>query len=371
MKVPLLRALAIAWLAGAARLESAAPAELQGPKLILQQEEYDFGTIAVGATGKHAFTLGNAGTQPLTLARARTTCGCCTCVCTVRLPEGEAVGPGKSAAVTLEWLSKLYTGAFRQSATLTTNDPARPEVTLRVAGRFVTAVRAVPSDLVFSQVLADRPATGEVRLYGYTPEPLKVTEWKLADSATAPYFDVAVEPLAPDQLREEPGAQSGVRLRATVKPGLPAGLFRQRLLVATNSKLAPTLEIPITGAVRGDLSIVGRGWDDQRGRLSMGAVSRRTGGAQTLRLVVRGPHAKQVAFHVARVVPEWLAADLGTTTPLGEAASQTPLTIRIPPGRPAPSGPGSGQEEAGRVVLKSSHPTLPELEILVFFTLEP
>ena len=110
------------------------PAELSAPRVAVDQEKHSFGKADVGVTGRHQFVFTNAGNEPLVLARGKSTCGCCTCVCAVRLPEC-AIAPGQSAKVTLEWRSKLYVGLFRQSATIVTNDPHRREVTLLVTGR--------------------------------------------------------------------------------------------------------------------------------------------------------------------------------------------------------------------------------------------
>ena len=131
-----------------------------GPRVAVDQEEHDFGKSDVGVTGRHTFIFTNTGDEPLVLTRGKSTCGCCTCVCTMRLPAG-AVAPGQSANVTLEWKSKLYVGPFRQTATIVTNDAGRREVTLSISGRFAGPVGVVPSQLVFDSVRSGQAATSE------------------------------------------------------------------------------------------------------------------------------------------------------------------------------------------------------------------
>ena len=99
-----------------------APADRSGPKVSVDKEQHDFGKSDGGVGGHHAFVFTNTGDEPLVLTRGKSTCGCCTCVCTVRLPDA-AVAPGESADVTLEWQSKLFVGSFRQTAAILTNDP--------------------------------------------------------------------------------------------------------------------------------------------------------------------------------------------------------------------------------------------------------
>ena len=128
---------------GPSTLPAEPPAQL-GPRLVLVQEDYDFGRMETNNSGRHEFIVTNAGEQPLTLEQGKRFCGCCTCVCTTQLPEGGTIPPGESAAVILQWSIKRFTGAFYQTSTLLTNDRDRPEVTLGISGRITPTVRAVP-----------------------------------------------------------------------------------------------------------------------------------------------------------------------------------------------------------------------------------
>lgn len=346
-------------------------ADVPGPKIVVDRLEHDFGVLDVGVTGKHDFTITNAGTQPLVLRRGKSSCGCCTCVCAVRLPDGETVAPGQSAKVRLEWTSKLYTGFFRQTETLLTNDPKQPEVTLLVFGRFGAPVRADPAEMVFSRVPLGQPAASDLLLYGYVDAPLTITGWELSDKSTAANFAVALQPLTADELREEAGARSGFRAKVTVKPGLPAGTFRQRLVLRTNLAAVPAVEIPVQGEIASDLTVVGRGWDERTGVLTLGTIDGHQGGTATLIIVAQGPHAKDVRLSLAQASPAWLGVELGPTTSSQDGSTRrTALTLRIPPRSEAAMHLGSGQGELGRVVLRTNHPQTPELRILVKFVVQ-
>jgi hypothetical protein len=363
--------LAVAVAAECAEPNSHAPltpaAERAGARVVVEREEHDFGAIDVEVTGRHDFVFTNAGDRPLVLTRGRSTCGCCTCVCAVRLPEGR-IAPGMSASVTLEWTSKLYVGPFRQTATIGTNDPNRPEVTLHVAGRFKGPVGVVPSLVRLSGISPGESVTTEVRLINYMSEPLEIVGFELADPTTAEHFDVAWERLAAERLRDDAEARGGYLVRITLKPGLPVGSFRQRILLETHSATVPTVEIPIEGTVASDVFVAGRGWNAQTGTLSMGTVNRRRGAEWTLLVVVRGPHAADVKLEPVEVVPQVLDVSLGPTIHTSsKALSRTRLTIRIPSGSEPAVHLGSGHGEPGRIVLKSNHPQVPELRMRVRF----
>jgi hypothetical protein len=302
-------AILIAELSGA----PAVPAEPAAAKVVVDQTEHQFGAIDVGVTGRHAFAFTNAGSRPLVLTKGRTTCGCCTCVCAVRLPAGP-IAPGESADVTLEWTSNLYVGPFRQTATIGTNDPDRPEVPLVVAGRFKGPVGVVPSRLRLSRVAEGEPTVAEVRLYNYLDEPLELVGWELADPAGAEHFEVTWERMPDEQARRDTEARGGYRLRITIKPGMPPGAFRERIVLKTNAEAAPKVELPIEGLVAGDVSIVGFGWNAQAGVLSIGRVNRPQGAERSLVVIARGPHAKDIKIEPAEIVPELLKVEIGKTT---------------------------------------------------------
>jgi hypothetical protein len=341
------------------------------PRVLVDKDEHDFGPFEVGVTGRHEFVLTNAGDGPLALSQSKSTCGCCTCVCTTQLPDPATIAPGKTGKLTMTWVSKMYKGPFRASVTLSTNDPERPEVTLRVAGRFGSSVQAVPPDLVLTRVATDRPTTGEFRLFAYLDQPLKIAAWHWADAATAKHFEAAFAPLTAEQLREEHGAKSGYRVRVSVQPGLPAGTIGQQLIVKTGFPSVPTVTIPVKGLAVGDVSIDARGWDAQRSILSVGVVASRQGGEWPLTIVVRGAHAKDAKIGPVWVSPEWLQVELGNSVQdAGGRLSQTRLIVRIPPATSPASYLGPEQSDLGRIVVGTSHPDVPRLQILLRFAVE-
>ena len=342
-----------------------------GPKVVVRQEDYDFGRMETDNARDREFVFANAGDQPLTVEQGKSFCGCCTCVCETQLPDGGKIAPGQSAAVTLRWTIKRFTGAFYQTSTILTNDPDRPEVTLGVSGRITPTVGVVPWQLAFSRVSAGQEATGEVCLYGYGSEPLRITNCRMSDPSSSQYFQTAIVPLPADQVAAEEDARSGLLLRVTLKSGLPLGPFRQQIVLSTNLDSAPTVEVPVEGTIADDISVVGPGWDGRRGLLEFPAVAGSDGAQMRLMLLVRGPHRKQVEFKPVRIVPECVEVDLGKTTATNNGALiQTPLTIRIPAGSPPGNYLGPPQGEVGQIIIDTNHPQQPQLQILVSFAVK-
>jgi len=338
---------------------------------VLDEEQYQFGKMETNATLRHDFVLHNRGDRPLVLARGKNSCGCCMCVCDAELPERGQIAPGRSGKVTLQFSVKQYTGDYQQTETLTTNDPARPEVTLRLAGRITPTVRVVPTQLVFSRLAAGEPAAGEVRLFGYRTQPLEITGRELSDPTKAEFFQIDCRPMPADQVAQEADAQSGCLVRVAVKPSLAAGPFRQQIVLRTNVDSAATVEIPVVGLVGSEVDVAGFGWDNETGVLTLGTIASAKGTERRLQVVVRGPHAKEVKLKPVRVSPDLLQVEMGEAQPLGAGGvMRIPLTVRIPPGNRVANHLGSKADELGQIVLETGHPKQPELRILVRFAIK-
>jgi hypothetical protein len=225
--------------------------------------------------------------------------------------------------------------------------------------------------LVFSQVSTTEASSAEARLLDYLEEPLKISHYDYSNPATARYFAVAVKPLAAKQLKADLSARSGMLIAVTVKPGLPEGPFRQKIIFHTNVVSSPTLTLPLQGMVGGEIAVVGRDWNADTGILKLGTVSSRDGAQRRLMLVVRGPSRKSVTFKPVEVTPDLMKVSLGRPSEINHGAVvQTPLIIEIPPGSPAVNRLGSDQGKLGEIILETTHPRVPKVRILVRLAVE-
>lgn len=99
-----------------------------GPSIRFEQEVYDYGTIAFASDGRCSFSFTNTGDAPLIIERFQSSCGCL-----VPYWDREPVAPGATGNVRLLYDTRRA-GPFRKSATLTTNDPERPQIVLSIRG---------------------------------------------------------------------------------------------------------------------------------------------------------------------------------------------------------------------------------------------
>jgi hypothetical protein len=97
----------------------------QGPQpaAVINEPIHKFGAIEVGGRKNHTFTIENKGDAELKLTKGESTCKCTE----FRIEESH-IPPGSSGTVMLEWKGEGEIGPFRQTATIHTNDPKRPQL---------------------------------------------------------------------------------------------------------------------------------------------------------------------------------------------------------------------------------------------------
>jgi len=336
------------------------------PKVIVEDVQHDFGVMDQGTEGSRDFVFKNTGDAPLELTPGPTSCRC-----TGLKIDRNSIPPDESGKVTVLWATKEKIGHASETAEVFTNDPRRPRVTLTVAGYVTRAIQVVPESLDLGRISAGESATDAVALYCYLDEPFEILGHSLYDRETAENFEITFGPLPADDLGKQPKAHGGCLARVTVKPGLPLGPIRQTIYARTNLESAPMVEIPIVGKIDSDIAVYGPGWDNENRVLRIGRVSSDEGAQRRLTLVVRGPLHKEVGFECASISPETLSVRLGETTQLGAATvSQTPLIIEIPKGSRRVNHLISEESKPGRILIKTTHPKVPELLILVSYAVE-
>jgi hypothetical protein len=100
----------------------------EGPWIHAQAPVFDWGTVEPGTAIRHTFRLENRGTEPVKIAKARSSCGCGAFDFSREIPPG-----GEGYLSILIPGDKVHEGKLRASITLKTN--ARGDDVLVVTGR--------------------------------------------------------------------------------------------------------------------------------------------------------------------------------------------------------------------------------------------
>lgn len=336
------------------------------PVLVVPDVDFDFGQARLHTEGmRHAFRVHNAGDAPLEILEASVSCTKCTFVDFSRDP----IPPRGTAEVTVRWNVESSGTGFMQNVTLRTNDPETPDVHLTIHGDIVPVVQVEPAGLALSNLSPGEPTEAHVRIYANYSADVQLLEHRFVHRQTADFFSLRAVRLEPAELT--PRAQGGLDLAVTIKPGLPLGPLEQELVVTTNIEGAEELRIPIQAMVTGDITVIGRDWQTDAGKswLEIGVVRQNRGAKRTLKLLVRGPQRRELAFGSPQCDPECVQANLHVEQKAelnGGAVIQVPLTVEIPPGSPLVSRMG-GTEGLGAITIPTNQRATGDLKIYVRF----
>lgn len=330
--------------------------------VVINGEDHDFGVMDRGDTREHTFFFRNDGNKALTLGKPRTTCMC-------MLPDVGKGGipPGETREVILRWTPKKHEIDFRQTATMTTSDPARGVVTLNVYGRVVPRSRSVPATVAVGNITASKERKTQTIIYGYQSDELVVSHTRWLKPELADAFEVDFRPATTEELERETNAKAALVCLLKIKSGMPLGAFNQRLMVDLKADKKVSLEIPIVGTVVGDLTISGRGYNEDERTLGFGPVKRDKGKKATLFLTAKGPHCAKVKPTIKLVDPPDLAVSFDPPKSLkGGTSFMHICRVEIPEGCSFVNRLGSTVDNPpARIVIETNHPEIPELEIFV------
>jgi hypothetical protein len=308
---------------------------------------HEFGTMPQLTTAQHTWEFKNLGNADLELWFLSSTCSCT--VAKLKSANGEeqkklVVKPGDATTIDLEWQTKMFHDDYSKGATIGTNDPRRPSVSISVHGKVHPPVMVYPDEsIVFNQISNDEAVTGRIAVFSMDRPDLKIVKMT---TSRPDYLVAESRPLKPEECTQLK-VKGGYQVSVVVKPGMPLGRFRDELVIETNHPLKQEVKATITGNVTGPISIIPE-------RVRMASVSSGKGGSRDMTLLVRGgtPTKFTVAHHPDKVQVAIKSDD--TPTQKGRYK----MTVSVPPGTSA--GPVDGE-----IILKTDHPKAAEMKIPV------
>ena len=109
-------------------VSDSASVKAAGADISIDKDVHDYGTVKKGGDGTCYFTITNTGDAPLTIARAKGSCGC-----TVPDWPRQPIAPGSSAKMKVTY-DTSRPGKFDKSVTITSNSSNSPNKVVRVKG---------------------------------------------------------------------------------------------------------------------------------------------------------------------------------------------------------------------------------------------
>lgn len=246
------------------------------PKAVLEEEQFDFGSMILGGEGSHAFVIRNDGEGPLTLKEGKI-----ACKCTVPTIPKEPIPPGESAEVVMAWKPLDASTAFDKFAEIWTNDPDNEKLTLRITGVVRDLVQLQPNPPWPVSSVGENEAVTFEGVIASGEDSFEI----LSIEPSADWITVESRPLTEEELLKFAGnAISGYVVTGTVEPKMPVGRFEERIVIKTDLTNDYVASIPILGTRPGPFSILGQEWYGNEMTVRMGNVKSADGKSLTLTL---------------------------------------------------------------------------------------
>ncbi|TWT38845.1 DUF1573 domain-containing protein [Blastopirellula retiformator] len=342
---------------------SPAPPQPQ-PKVSIEQDTFNFGAMERFEESSHVFVIKNEGDAPLQL-----TIGSSSCSCTIANRESdEAIPPGGSTEIKLDWEIKFKSGPFRQSASILTNDPDRPQFDLVVEGVIASYVAAYPEKLIISSIPLGNSERHDVIIYSMIWSDFDKLEVS-SDYPDALVSVVGVEPVDVKSLGIE-RATAARRVTFEVSDKMPKGGFSlpfEIYATAPENETSKRKEerdyINVSGKVVGPFRIISDAIDIH-GVIELGKFQQEDGKVLPMSFHVRNKR-KNVEVLEVEAHPAFVTATLEPHSQQGREKGIYTLTITVPPDSPegdflAPN--------YGWIKIKTNHPRIDTMKFRLDFS---
>jgi hypothetical protein len=191
--------------------------------------------VARNAKAEFAFEIENLYAVDVHIAGVRSSCGCTT----PRITK-KTLTTYETGAIVASYNTGAFSGKRGATITVTFDKPRYAEVQLTVGGYIRSDMVIQPGSLAFGSVEEGAPAEKTARISYYGGK----HNWSIVEvRGTDDYTEVELQPT-----RDSYG-RSAYSLVARLKPGAPAGYFRNQLTLVTNDPTAPKVPLIMEGRV--------------------------------------------------------------------------------------------------------------------------
>ncbi len=287
------------------------------PVAVTADTVFNFGMVDPHSTLSHSFVVRNEGELPLQLTVRET-----SCKCTVGKLGSQLVLPGGETAVTMTWNTGYQADDYEQIAIVSTNDPLRKEIELKVNGE-VRAEYVLPNEVTFEASDPGKPAETAFLVYSQVWDDFEVAS---VDSDLKG-FQWAAEPILPDDVSLlDAEAKSAWRVNIS-SSGNSRGRFAGEIKLTFNpidGSKGVTRELTASGKVRSPISFYSPDIHRNEG-LDIGTLA--SGKEYLFHLVVRSRGDLDRKLGVLDVKPDELEAFV---KPFPSQPGSYRLTLKVP-----------------------------------------
>ncbi len=300
------------------------------PQVVIVDGIYDFGSMEVGQTLKHTFTIRNDGKGLLKMKYDRS-----TCKCTMAELKNRELAPGESTTVELEWVGKAVDPNFSQAAYLKTNDPKNEEIALTIAGRVDSSYEITPTGVWYlGEMDRDEPTEFSGKISSRVREDFNLKKVGCKNSLVS----VQLTPMDKKQL-EEDGAKKGYLINGKVAPGSPLGVFSEKvemefLINEKGKEEVRPATITVEGYYSGPFKLIGPpGWVSSKMTMNFSTFSAEKGKKAKISMYVKDNKGPVIEIKEVVSTPDFLKVTLQKDEKFQEKGRERyNLIIEVPPG---------------------------------------
>ncbi len=205
------------------------------PEVIVDQGNFNFGSVAQGRKVQHTFKIKNGGDAPLQIKKLEASCGC-----TAVKPSTTVVPPGKSATIEVTFDSTSFSGKVVKTVTLTSNAGKSPSYTFSMEGTVTEELQVVPRQLSLGPVSSSFATKGVLKVTNNGTGKVKLLAVNVTSSS------LQIKPVI-RKAELNPGETGTIEVSAQAKP--EAKVLSGYLHIVTSSAQKKEITVPVYGTM--------------------------------------------------------------------------------------------------------------------------
>ncbi len=207
------------------------------------EEEFDMGTVLQTERPEFEFKFTNVSAMELEIIKIVPSCGC-----TYTEMSKRKFAPGETGTLKVRYDPTNKFGPQNKTIAVTTSDPRRQEITLKLKATVEPAVIVEPRVVNFGSVQKDEQRTIKVEVTGRTED-------FDATFATVQRTEILeVKRISePEAVRVDGKAMRRVLFEVTLKPGAGVGRLGDLMSIRTNDPREPIVNCNIAGQIQPDV----------------------------------------------------------------------------------------------------------------------
>lgn len=211
-------------------------ASAEKPKIVFEEQKYDFGKIYIGDNIKHKFKFKNLGSGELIISNVKSSCGC-----TAALVTKNKLLKNEEGEVEIRFNPGSFVGRVTKSVVVNSNDQENPSYRLVISGEVVEEVSVNPKRVNF----------GIIRKGDICTKALEVK--------TIPEFNIKLKKVeSPNTYitvtEDKTNEDNSYRYQITFSNYDYLGKFNGIIFVYTSSDKQERIDIPFSGEIIGDIT---------------------------------------------------------------------------------------------------------------------